>query len=183
MIIGDAFQRLFAGLKVDIVTDSGTIERDVQCHYGDHKELVKWISLKNKGNQPKYPLIWYVVAPYTEHNGFYESKSKLIIVTDTKLEWLNTTRNVKTYTNIINPVWEAAKGLILSNKNIDVYGKPSLKFEIKDEPNYGVEIDDIRLSQNDFSSLKNVGQKAISLDLVDGRVINFTFRIKADCIN
>jgi len=46
MIVGDAFKRLFTGLTVDITTDAGTVNRAVQCHYGDHKELVKWITLR-----------------------------------------------------------------------------------------------------------------------------------------
>ncbi len=183
MIVGEAFKRLFTGLKVDIVTDSGIVNRDVQFHYGDHKELIKWIMLRNKGNQQKYPLIWYIISPYTEHNDWFETNSKLVFLTNTQLDWLNTTRSIKSYDGIIQPVWKAAEKLIKESPYIEVFGKPADKFQHKDEPNYGVDIDDVRLGQNDFSSLKNVGKKSISLDLVDGRVTSFSFRIKANCIN
>lgn len=183
MIIGDAFSKLFEGLTVDITTDAGIVNRAVQYHYGDHKELIKWISLRNQGNQPKYPIVWYVIAPFVEHNGWYEANSRLVILTDTRLEWLNTTRNVKKYNGIINPVWKAVEKLLKQSPYIEILGNTNDKFNQKDEPNYGVSIDDVRLSQNDFSSTKKVGEKGISLDLVDGRVISFTFRIKANCIN
>ena len=44
--------------------DIAGVNRDVQFHYGDQKELLLWI--KNRGNYPKYPLIWYVLNKYTE---------------------------------------------------------------------------------------------------------------------
>lgn len=183
MIVGEAFKRLFSGLTVDIITDSGTITRPVQFHYGDHKELIKWVSLRNQGKQDKYPLIWYVISKHTENQGWIKVTSRMIVLTLTESGYLNTTRSVKSYDGIIDPVWKAAEKLIRQNPYIEVFGKTSEKFEYKDEPNFGVDTDDVRLSQNDFSTNKAVGRKSINTDLVDGRVVTFAFRIKANCIN
>ena len=69
MIIGAALKRLFEGATADVSVldkngDISTEAVDIQFHYGDHSELIKW-AVDKKGDV-KYPLVWYVVAPYTE---------------------------------------------------------------------------------------------------------------------
>lgn len=183
MIVGDALKSILDGVLIDVIGDNNTvIQRALNFHYGDQKELNKWITLKNSSKLPKYPLTWYVIAPYTESNGWIDVESKLIILTNTQPEWLNTQRKVKTYTNIIEPTWVKVKELLTSNPYIEVLGNKPDKFLIKDEPNFGIDTNDIRLSQNDFTSTKKVGEKGITLDVVDGRIIRFRMRIKADCL-
>lgn len=183
MIIGEALGRLFNGLSVDLNIEGNTITRNVKYHYGDHKELVKWITDRDKGRLNKYPLLWYVIAPYQEQpNDFKLVKSKLIILQSTKIEWLNTKRSVKSYEHIIEPVWCKVKELMQKNQYIQVLGDLPTKYLIKDEPSYGVNTDDIRLSQKDFTNKNNKGTQSVSLDLVDGRIIELNLRIKTNCI-
>jgi hypothetical protein len=181
MIIGEALNRLFNGLTVDLDIEGNTITRNVQYHYGDHKELVKWV-VSRKGRE-KYPLIWYVTAPYyDEPDGFKYVSSKLIILQSTVTDWLNTKRSIKSYDQIIEPVWQKVKGKLQTNQYIQVVGDLPKKYLIKDEPSFGVETDDIRLSQNDFTNKTSKGNKSVTLDVVDGRIIEIKFRIKTNCI-
>tara|TARA_R110000851_G_scaffold186357_1_gene335687 strand:- start:33 stop:584 length:552 start_codon:yes stop_codon:yes gene_type:complete len=183
MIIGEALRRLFNGMTIDLTIDGNTVCRPIQFHYGDHKELTKWILDKNKGNSKKYPLLWYVTAPYVEESTDYKNvKSKLIIFQSTQIDWMNTKRSVKSYDQIIEPVWQKVKKIISSSKYIQVMGELSSKYLIKDEPSYGVNTDDIRLSQTDFTNKNKKGTESISLDVVDGRIIEINLRIKTNCI-
>ena len=180
MIIGEALGRLFKDLSVTLNIDGNTITRDVQYHYGDHKELQKWIATKSG---QKYPLLWYVTAPYTEEpNGFKNVHSKLLIFQQTQIDWFNTKRSVKSYDQIIEPVWQSVKAKLIAEQNIQLLGDIKSKFEIVDEPSYGVETNDIRLSQNDFTRTTKKGTESITLDVVDGRIIKLHMRLKTECI-
>lgn len=185
MIIGEALGRLFKDLSIDFKIDGDTVNKSVKYHYGDHKELVKWIADK-KGS--KYPLIWYVIAPYKEEpNDKKNVTSRIIIFQQTNADWFNTKRSVKSYDDIIEPTWKAVKNLLEKSRFIDIIGDSNNMYEIKDEPNYGVNTNDIRLSQNDFSNKTSKGSESVSLDVVDGRIITLNFRIetnpKTECRN
>lgn len=179
MIIGSAFGRLFDGLEVDLTIDGNPITREVQYHYGDHSELLKWILDRDKGGLKKYPLVWYVVSPYYEETDYKRVRSKFIILQNTKIEWFNDTRSVLSYDEIIEPVWLKVKETILESSFVSVLGDLSRKFIIKDEPNYGITTNSIRLGQSDFS---NESDKSTALDVVDARIIELDFRIKTNCI-
>lgn len=183
MIIGEALRRLFDSETIDLCLDGNTVSRPIQFHYGDHKELTKWILDKNKGNNKKYPLLWYVTAPYKEHpDGYKNVTSKLIIFQSTQIDWMNTKRSVKSYDEIIEPVWQKIKKLIERNQYITIIGDIPDKYLIKDEPSYGVNTDGIRLSQTDFTNKSKKGTESVTLDVVDGRIIEINLRIKTNCI-
>lgn len=182
MIIGSALGRLFDGLTVDLVVDGNALTREVQYHYGDHKELLKWVLDRNNGNLKKYPLIWYVTAPYYEETDYKRTRSKLIILQSTQVEWFNDTRSVLSYDEIIEPTWLKVKDMLFRNPYISVLGDLPTKFIINDEPSYGLNTNDIRLGQNDFSNKATKGDESITLDVVDARVIEIDFRIKTNCI-
>lgn len=182
MNIGEAFSRVFDGLTVDLTVDGEAVnDWPVKYHYGDQKELVKWIL--DKGNESKYPLIWYVIAPYQELHGVYYTESSLIILQNTLVDWFNDERFVKSYTEIIEPVWQVVKDRIETNRYIHVEGQTLRdKYDLKDEPNYGVPTDDVRLRQNDFTTKSTKGDESILPDYVDAKIIKFNFRITPDCI-
>lgn len=173
MIVGEALKRVFAGKTVKI---NGT-DRAIQFHYGNQLELIKWV--KSKAGA-KYPLVWYVIAPViSESNVGKEVKSQLILLTDTKLEWLNTTKVVKTYDVVIEPLYGNVTELLLLNPYIQVQGDRSEKFPYIDEPSFGIETKNIRLGQSDFAPTNT---KSITLDVVDARLINLHILIKTNCI-
>lgn len=183
MIIGEALRRLFCDETIDLNIDGNSISRPIQFHYGDHKELVKWITDRDRGNAKKYPLIWYVTAPYTEEaNGYKKTTTKVLILQSTQLNWLNTKRTIKSYDEIIEPVWQLLKSKIERNPYISVIGAIPTKYRINDEPSYGVDTSDIRLSQNDFTRKTKKGDESVTLDVVDGRIIELNLRIKTNCI-
>jgi len=183
MIIGEALRRLFDGLTIDLTIDGNTVNRPIQFHYGDHKELVKWIKDKDRYRAKKYPLVWYVTQPYFEQPDNYKVvKTNLLIMQSTQIEWLNTKRTIKSYDEIIEPVWQKIKRVIELNEHITVVGNLPNKYRIKDEPSYGVNTDGIRLGQSDFTNKSKKGTESISLDVVDGRIIELELRIKTNCI-
>lgn len=173
MIIATALGKLFEGLKVDVVNEGVSVsEKTVNYHYGDQEELLLWV--KERGNLNKYPLIWYVLAPYTEHEGWYETDATLAVMQLTKADPLNTWRQANSYLGIINPVSNAVRNL-LKNKFINIVSRDlATRFTYIDEPNFGV-------SQG--KGLQDTTHsKSVSQDIVDARIIKFKLRIKAECL-
>jgi len=176
MIIATALGKLFECQTVDVI-NQGVPEanRSVYFHYGDQKELLLWIKLR--GNKGKYPLIWYVLNNYTEHNGWYEVDAKLVLMQLTKGDPLNTWRQQNSYLGILDPLTELVKER-LKNQFVTIVSRDLAdRFTFKDEPNYGVDT-----SESDFNSTKENGKMSISTDIVDARIIRFRLRIKAKCI-
>ena len=177
MIIASALKRLFDGVEVDLVINNEPIKQRLQFHYGDHKELTKWISGRTK--QQKYPLLWYVIEPYfDEPNNYKRVKTQFIIFQSTKTEWYNTDRSIKSYDAIIEPVWQVIKKTLERSPYLDVMGDLAKKYKIKDEPSYGVNAS----SSTDFTNKQKKGEQSVSLDIVDGRIIELELRIKTNCI-
>ncbi len=167
MIIGEALRVVFTDLEVNSI--------DVQYHHGDHKELIKWVL--GRDPLPKYPLVWYVTAPYTEENDYKNVVTRIIILQDTKHEYYNDERFVQTYVESIEPVWQAVRKLLEQHPHIQILGDIKSKYKIKDEPNYGLDT-----SGNDFTSKTKKGDESIVTDWVDGRIIELNLRIKTSCI-
>lgn len=188
MIIGEAFKRLFDGLSVPVTIylsddETQTIEQSIQFHYGDHKELIKWSLQMDEEQAVKYPLLWYVVAPYQEDSvGYKVCRSQFIILHSFKdmaqYSWFNNVKSLKSYDAVIEPVWQKVKSLLSSNPAaLQILGNINNRYNIKDEPNYGVKTDGVRTSQSDFTTKNKQGDQSITTDFVDGRIIELKFRI------
>lgn len=187
MIIGEAFRRLFTGLTVEVKNNTGVFEpKTVQYSYGDQTELNRWVSLMNDGGSAKYPLIWYVIQDYREDAKWKESEGGLIIFTSTNINMLNQERADDTYSGVIEPVWRATEKLLRNNdyfQFISSDGTTKNRYVIKDEPLYGVNVDQaLKMKQNDFKSTDRKGSESITIDILDARFINFNFRINTNCI-
>lgn len=180
MIIGEALKRLINGAEIELSVYGNNVCKTINFHYGDHKELTKWIADK-KSN--KYPLVWWVINPYFEEpDGFKNVSSRLIIFQSTEVEWFNSKRVVKSYDEVIEPVWQKVKGILAKSQFVQVLGNIPNKYKIKDEPSYGVNTNGIRLGQSDFTTKSKKGTESITLDVVDGRIIELNLRIKTNCI-
>ena len=182
MIIGESFKKLFQGMEVTTTDDSGAeITRAIKTDYGDQKELLRWIAL-NRGNANKYPLVWYPIADVKERGDWKIASSSLIIFSDTKLNYMNGERYVNTYSYIIDPVWQLIKNKLEKSNAFTFIGTSSNisdRYVIRDEPNYGV---DARSDINDFTNKSKKGQESIVTDIVDARLIEFSFEINTTCI-
>lgn len=181
MIIGAAFKRLFTGLTVDLVVE-GVVSNalPVKFHYGDQHELIKR-TLSEKDNV-KYPLVWYVIAPYKELDGTYRAESQLIILQNTEAKYFNDFRHINKYEAIIEPVWKVVKRKIEQNPFVSAIGDSLLdQYKYIDEPSYGVP-NKGGMQSKDFQSKVKSGTKGIASDIVDAKIINFTFRIEPGCI-
>lgn len=190
MIIGEALLRLFTGATVNLtVSGNELLDYPIQFHYGDEKELVRWTKVKDASGSPKYPLLWYVTAPYEEEQGtsIKVAKSKFVILHGFKewekqYNWMNDVRSFKSYDQVIEPVWIKCKKILAASPYIQIQGSRHDKYLIKDEGNFGVKNDGVRTSQSSFSTTNKKGEKSISLDIVDGRIIEFKIRINTKCI-
>lgn len=179
MIIGDALGILLKNLKIEY--QGNTLI--VQYGYGDQKELNKWVEYHNSNNRQKYPLIWYVKAPYSHFNDEYKVSARLIILSSTKNDWFNYTRNEKNYNSIINPLAVEVKKILTKHKYVSVEGQNFDRFKEEDYPSYGVNQDsNIRTSQTDFTSTKKNSTESITIDIVDAKALDFRMTIMAECI-
>ena len=190
MIIGEAFKEMFNGLEIEtfFYDKQGVKQSQMQtlkCHYGDHKELIKW----SLNAEAKYPLLWYVTAPYfpEDNTDYKRCRSKFVILFSfrdmVQYDWFNDVKSKKTYNAVIEPVWDEVKKVLKSNPGaLQVLGSANNKYVIKDEPNYGVKTDGVRTSQTDFTAKTENGTESITIDWVDGRIIELEFRINTKCI-
>lgn len=176
MIIAQFFFRLLTGATIANPTGSGTIP--VAFHYGDQKELIRWIA--RRGNERKFPLIWYVISSTTENAFWYHvPNARFVILADTRPEVLNTERNVK-YTDYITPTWHVLRNAIEGSRYvINVASTLQNRYSIKDEPNYAV---DTNHQKNDYVKNQTIGERSISPYVVDGRIIDMNIRVNPSCI-
>jgi hypothetical protein len=175
MIIATAIGTLLNGKTANVINEGTQVaNHPISYHYGDQKELLKWLVLNS--STARYPLVWYVLKDYTEFNGTYKvNDAKLVLMQNTKPNPLNTWRQSNSYTGIINPTWEVVKTSLLSNSYVNIQSDTLAdKFRIKDEPNYGLTSG----ANADFQSK----DKSISTDIVDARIIRFNLEIEAECI-
>lgn len=180
MIVGAALQRVFQGKMVSVTFNGSTSERALQFGYGDQKELIAWVNNKDRSQQAKYPLLWYVVSDHKKLNGVVDVETQFIVLTDTQHPWLNPTRSQKTYTNIIEPVFEFVKAILRTHKYINVIGRNlEEKYRDRDIPNWGVSAPP---DKNDFVNKGKQGEESISTDIVDGKVISLRMKLQIDCI-
>jgi hypothetical protein len=179
MIIASALGKLFDGLTINY---EGS-ERAVQYHWGDQKELNKWVADRNAGNQLKYPLVWYILNDFTELNGWYCTEARIIIFQSTQAGWFNPKRQEESYTKIINPVAKIVKKRLKESLFVNVLGNYKDQFIEKDEPNYGVDTSDEKTrTSSDFNVTKEFNSQSITTDRTDARLIRFQLRIKAECL-
>jgi hypothetical protein len=174
MIIGEALKSVFSGLTIEIANKT----YDVQFHYGDQKELQQWILMRNSLKLQKYPLIWYVTNGYEQvTNDKFKVESQLILFQSTKREYLNTQRSNLTYLNSLNPLYLLVNKVLSRNPYLSIMnnGKP---LKCKDEPNYGVQVNE----QSDFQTKAAKGEKSITLDVVDAKILRLEMVIKPYCL-
>lgn len=177
MIVAGILEKLFNGMTLTYNEYSSTLKsykvvtKPVQYHYGDNKELAKWI--RGRSGKQKYPLIWYVLDPVDNSSGdTLTAKCTLLLFTSTKTEYYNNTRALINYSNILEPLTvqiyrklESTNAISLLFKDYeDVYST----FDI---PNYGVDLDVF-----DFTSNLPKGTEGVTIDIVDARRMEFQGR-------
>jgi hypothetical protein len=177
MKVASILNELFKDMTLTFKEYSGTLKtyktvtKSVQFHWGDNKELAKWIT--GRGAKQKYPLIWYVIEPVDNSNGnTFISHCSLYLFTSTKNEYYNNTRALINYYNIIDPLEEKVMRAIEENNVItpmyDSYEKFYTSFDI---PNFGLDMDKF-----DFSSNLPKGTMTVTLDILDARKLEFQAR-------
>jgi hypothetical protein len=183
MIIANIFSNLFKDLTLtyrdfrsDLVS-STVVTKDVHFHFGDSKELAKWI--RGRSGKEKYPLIWYQINEVKNNNGdFIENDCTLIFFTSTKQDYYNNTRSLINYTNILEPLSSKVFDLIDSNGYIQtIFNDPNALYKSFDVPNYGVDEDGLDMTRNEKK-----GTKGITIDILDARRIEFQARFNKKCL-
>lgn len=175
MKIGEALKEVLDGLT--FTTPKGK-DLTLNFHYGDQKELNHFLYIKQRNGDIKYPLAWYVISDeQTMATGKRKATSQLIIFAKSVGDWLNTSRAKNSYYDVVDPVQALIEQTLRKHKFITILNAPhGLPF--KDEPNYGVEVS----NQSDFSSTGAKGTKAITVDILDARILKIELIINTDCI-
>jgi hypothetical protein len=178
MIIGIALKEVF---KDKTLLVNG-VETPVQFHFGDQKEFNMWVASKMKSNKQKYPLIWYVInAPEPQGDGKLRVESQLILFQGTKHELFNDSRYLYTYKDILEPLYELVNKTLSQHRHISLlYG--GLPIPYKDEPNFGVDTNDVSKKDNDFTKLQSKQTKSITIDVVDAKILRLKMDITPKCI-
>lgn len=175
MEVGEALKRLFDGKEMTYKEGKLTKKVNIKCHYGDQYELNKWVGIQNASNRQKYPLVYYVLGSNkTELNGKVRTKARIILLLSNKYESLNDQRNLDSYKKILNPLFEIIKEEFKLNPYIHVWGSLPKKYDVSDEPLFGI-------STNDFAKLKEE-PKSATIDVVDAKVIDLDLEININCI-
>lgn len=183
MIVAGIFEKLFKNLTLTYkeykpnLIDFTDVTKPVQFHFGDSKELAKWI--RGRNGKEKYPLIWYVIEPVNNSNAAtIKANCSLILFTATKSDYYNNTRALINYTSILDKLTDSIVELIVNNGNIElVYNNYENVFTTFDIPNYGVDQDN-----SDFTRKEQKGEKSITIDVVDARRIEFQARFNKKCL-
>lgn len=180
MIIADALKGIIDQKTVNVLNKNNqTVSMAINFHYGDQKELLRWVKLKNNAKKVKYPLVWYIFNEFTELDGFYSTDVTFAIMQiNEDLNALNDKRTAISYVNVINPVFEKVKELLFESGKIEVFGKSyQTLFTQRDEPNFGVDINNQDYKSSDFKSVKQIGTQSIVTDIVDAKFVNLKMRI------
>jgi hypothetical protein len=184
MIISSILRKLFKDLTLTYNEYSSNLKsykevtKSVQYHDGDSKELAKWI--RGRKGKEKYPLIWHLIEKTSNGSIIENTKGNvcLILFTGTKADYYNDTRAEINYINILRPLTISIYNLISSNPYIQlIYKDYEEIYTAWDIPNYGVDLDNF-----DYTSNLEKGTKAISLDIVDARRIEFQARFNTNCL-
>lgn len=178
MFIEGKLQDAFNGLTltydeyVNEVTKGQTVTKNILFHSGDQKELNKWVA--GRTNVQKYPLIWHVKEPFVKPilADFVESPIRLILFTSTKQSYYNDTRAKINYEQILDPLSDKIEQLFFETKGIEY---ASTEITMKNEPNFGVDVDRSGAS-SDFNSKSTKGDQAITLDYLDAKVLDLKLR-------
>lgn len=157
----------------------------VSYSWGDQQELSQWIVAKDKeisgmrafgdANTAKYPLIWLVTPIDGElrHNENLFRNTRFIICSNTKAEWLNATREVKTMP-MLTDLANAFIRILGRNKNASIIRKeavPAVKFTKV----YNYPVARIRDGEEKVKASE-------SLDNWDAISLTFDLKINTNCL-
>lgn len=165
MIISSALREVFKGEAMLVNGEN----REIQFHYGDQKELNLWLA--TRGSLAKFPLIWYVIKPFTKdsNNVHTVDSARIVLMQLTRKTELNTWRSENTYIDVIDPLSDIVINKLKRNVNTNIIGD----VELNDEPRYGLP------RHNDETTSSN---KSIATEHVDARILRFDLEIKPYCI-
>ena len=175
MIIGMALKKIFESKTIKVGLD----DVSVQFHFGDQKEFNYW--LVNRKAQ-KYPLIWYVInAPEPLGDGKLKVDSQLLLfMLNEKVSMFNDVRYGYTYQKYLEPLYELVNKTLKEHKHVTLISNKPLGY--KDEPFYGIDINNPNNSSNDFSSKSIKGTKSVGVDIVDAKIVRLKMEITPKCI-
>lgn len=178
MIVGMALKKIFEGKTIKVGAEDVT----VQFHFGDQKEFNDWVASKMLSKTQKYPLIWYIISDKQRQNSDIISvNSRLLIFQGTKNKIFNDKRYETTYLNYLEPTYELINKTLYSHPYVLVLNN-GLKLTEFDEPNYGVDASQPNKADNDFTKKTAKGEKSITIDVVDAKIIQIKMEINAKCI-
>lgn len=178
MIIGMALKEVFKGKTIKVGAD----DVSVQFHFGDQKEFNNWIAQKMLSRSQKYPLIWYVInEPEPQGDGKLRVNTQLILFQGTNSQIFNDKRYETTYLNYLEPLYELVNYTLSRHKYVSLLHN-GLPIPYLDEPNFGVDSSQPNRADNDFTKKTPKGEKGITIDIVDAKILRLNMEITPKCI-
>ena len=171
MIVGRALGLVFDGMSIEVEGSNVAI----QNNYGNQDALNKFIAESDKKGSRKYPLVFYLTAPTEFLNGESYVESHLVIMMNTKEEFLYKERTDKTYINYIDPIYhEIVKTLNRNPYIVSLTKTKRERFNYVDFPNYGI--------HQDRQNPHKANDQSIVTDYVDARRVNLNIKINTNCL-
>lgn len=151
----------------------------INTDFGTQKMLIEWIKDKDRSNQKKYPLLWFVIDSYNDINDQYEAKVKFILFYQSKHHFKNKDRFELVYDKTLNPLYEVVKQKLISSRNINLNDTINAFKNIVDADNYGVNYDTLTINrqEHDFSREAERGKKSIAQEVLDAKIFELTIKI------
>lgn len=178
MIVAMSLKKIFEGKTIKV--DNQDV--NVQFHFGDQKEFNKWVASQMLSKKQKYPLIWYVISNIQpQEKDVLSVNTQLILFQGTNANIFNDKRYNTTYLKYLNPLSDLVNNTLKKNKYVKVLNEGK-DFSYVDEPNYGVDASQSEKKDNDFTKKTKKGEKSITIDVVDARILNIKLEINAKCI-
>ena len=170
MIVGNAICSILDGMTIEVNNETIAIHNNL----GNQDALDKFIAARDNVSAEKFPLIFYVIAPVKEFNGWKYCTTDLIIMVSTKEPSTYKDRTDETYIPYIEPIYQKIRTTLTKHSFFqNMERSQNERFSYTDVPNFGI-------SKNNMGEGKS--KESVVTEYVDARIIKMNFRIKTNCI-
>lgn len=146
-ILADVVKATAAGCNIMVTYRNGSNERiacpDINYIFGNAqyvKDSLDTMSKATSTNDMKFPLI-ALFLPFKEQRGvdgyFSKATVRILIACSSSKEWSNEERLVRSFQNILRPIYERLKEELLADGRIDFGYKDLLPHEYSENYSYG----------------------------------------------
>lgn len=165
MIIGKALGDVLEGFAITVNGNSIPVKNN----YGKQDALDKFIAESDRKKVSKFPLVFYVTNTVTDLGSRLQCDTNIVIMTNTKTDWLSKKRTSETFDKIIDPIYNALLKKIQYSDKLLLRGNRDTRLTYDDIANYGIVDGNIGQEKSD---------KSVATDFIDARVVKVKIEYK-----